>query len=111
MRNRSPEQIQDQRWWTLGVLCLSLLVIVVDNTIVNVALPTLVRQLHATTTQLQWVVDAYTLALAGLLLTLGSLGDRLAGTARWPAASLSSESGRSWPLPQPAPASSSPVGP
>jgi EmrB/QacA subfamily drug resistance transporter len=77
MRDRSAQRIQDQRWWTLGVLCLSLLVIVVDNTIVNVALPTLVRQLHATTTQLQWVVDAYTLALAGLLLTLGSLGDRL----------------------------------
>jgi EmrB/QacA subfamily drug resistance transporter len=77
VKNPSPQQIQDQRWWTLAVLCLSLLVIVVDNTIVNVALPTLVRQLHATTTQLQWVVDAYTLALAGLLLTLGSLGDRL----------------------------------
>ena len=77
MKNPSPQQIQDMRWWTLAVLCLSLLVIVVDNTIVNVALPTLVRQLHATTTQLQWVVDAYTLALAGLLLTLGSLGDRL----------------------------------
>jgi EmrB/QacA subfamily drug resistance transporter len=77
MKNRSPQQIQERRWWTLAVLCLSLLVIVVDNTIVNVALPTLVRQLHATTTQLQWVVDAYTLALAGLLLTLGSLGDRL----------------------------------
>ena len=77
MRDRSAQRIQDQRWWTLGVLCLSLLVIVVDNTIVNVALPTLVRELHATTTQLQWVVDAYTLALAGLLLTLGSLGDRL----------------------------------
>jgi EmrB/QacA subfamily drug resistance transporter len=56
-------------------LCLSLLVVVVDNTIVNVALPTLVRELHASTTSLQWVVDAYSLAMAGLLLTLGSLGD------------------------------------
>jgi MFS family permease len=62
---------------TLAVLCLSLLVVVVDNTVVNVALPTLVRHLHASTTSLQWVVDAYTLALAGLLLTLGSLGDRI----------------------------------
>jgi EmrB/QacA subfamily drug resistance transporter len=51
--------------------------VVVDNTIVNVALPTLVRHLHASTTSLQWVVDAYTLAMAGLLLTLGSLGDRI----------------------------------
>jgi EmrB/QacA subfamily drug resistance transporter len=54
-----------------------LLVVVVDNSIVNVALPTLARQLHASTTSLQWVVDAYTLATAGLLLTLGSLGDRV----------------------------------
>jgi EmrB/QacA subfamily drug resistance transporter len=53
------------------------MVVVVDNTIVNVALPTLVRQLHASTSSLQWVVDAYTLAMAGLLLTLGSLGDRI----------------------------------
>ncbi len=50
---------------------------VVDNSIVNVALSTLVRQLHASTTALQWVVDSYTLAMAGLLLTMGSLGDRI----------------------------------
>lgn len=53
------------------------LVVVVDNSIVNVALPTLVRDLHASTTSLQWVTDAYTLAMAGLLLTLGSVGDRI----------------------------------
>jgi EmrB/QacA subfamily drug resistance transporter len=68
--------IYRRRWATLSVLCLALLVIVVDNTIVNVALPTLVRELGTTTSQLQWVVDAYTLAFAGLLLTAGSLGDR-----------------------------------
>src|SRR4051812_22759842 len=67
---------ETNRWLTLGVLCLSLLVIVVDNTIVNVALPTLVRELGTSTSQLQWVVDAYTLVFAGLLLTAGSLGDR-----------------------------------
>jgi EmrB/QacA subfamily drug resistance transporter len=71
------EQIHSRRWATLGVLCLSLLVVVVDGSIVNVALPTLVRHLHASTSALQWVVDAYTLAVAGLLLTLGSLGDRI----------------------------------
>ena len=71
------EQIHAGRWATLAVLCLSLLVVVVDNSIVNVALPTLARQLHASTTSLQWVVDSYTLATAGLLLTLGSLGDRI----------------------------------
>jgi EmrB/QacA subfamily drug resistance transporter len=66
----------DRRWWILGVLCLSLLVIGLDNTILNVALPTLVRDLHASTSQLQWMVDAYVLVFAGLLLTTGSLSDR-----------------------------------
>jgi EmrB/QacA subfamily drug resistance transporter len=68
--------IHARRWWTLAVMCLSLMVIGVDNTILNVALPTLVRDLHASTSQLQWIVDAYTLVFAGLLLTAGSLGDR-----------------------------------
>jgi EmrB/QacA subfamily drug resistance transporter len=77
MRNPTPEQIHSRRWATLGVLCLSLLLIVVDSSIVNVALPTLARQLHASTASLQWVTDAYTLAMAGLLLSLGSLGDRI----------------------------------
>ena len=66
----------DRRWWILAVLCLSLLIIVMDNTIVNVALPTLVRTLHSTESQLQWIVDAYSLVFAGLLLTMGTLGDR-----------------------------------
>jgi EmrB/QacA subfamily drug resistance transporter len=66
----------ERRWWILGVLCLSLLVIGLDNTILNVALPTLVRDLHATDSQLQWIVDAYVLVFAGLLLTMGSLSDR-----------------------------------
>src|SRR4051794_24343842 len=65
-----------RRWASLGVLCLSLLVIVIDNTIVNVALPTLARDLDADLSQLQWVVDAYTLVFAGLLLVAGALGDR-----------------------------------
>ena len=65
-----------RRWVVLGVMCLSLLLIVLDNTIVNVALPTIQRDLGASTSQLQWVVDAYILVFAGLLLTMGSLGDR-----------------------------------
>ena len=65
-----------RRWLALGVLCLSLLAIVIDNTIVNVALPTLVRELDADVAELQWVVDAYTLVFAGLLLLAGALGDR-----------------------------------
>ncbi len=58
------------------MLCASLLAIVIDNTIVNVALPTLVRDLDADVSELQWVVDAYTLVFAGLLLLAGTLGDR-----------------------------------
>ena len=65
-----------QRWWILGVLCLSLLVIIVDNSILNVALPRLQEDLNATFSQLQWMVDSYTLVFACLLLTAGSLGDR-----------------------------------
>jgi EmrB/QacA subfamily drug resistance transporter len=64
------------RWLALGVLCASLLAIVIDNTIVNVALPTLARDLDADIGDLQWVVDAYTLVFAGLLLLAGALGDR-----------------------------------
>ncbi|MFN8051514.1 MAG: MFS transporter [Acidimicrobiales bacterium] len=73
----ATEKAYERRWWILAVLCLSLVVITLDNTILNVALPTLVEKLHATNSQLQWIVDGYTLVFAGLLLTAGSLGDRL----------------------------------
>ena len=66
-----------RRWWILAVLCLSVLLTVVDNTIVNVALPTISRTLSASTQDLQWIVDAYTLVFAGLLIVGGNLGDRL----------------------------------
>ena len=69
-------QLDGRRWWVLVVMCCSLLVISVDNTILNVALPTLARELSASSSQLQWFVDAYVLAFAGLLLTAGSIGDR-----------------------------------
>ena len=72
----SSDALDPRRWWTLAVLCLSLLVIGLDNTILNVALPTLQRDLDATASQLQWIVDVYMLVFAGLLLTAGSLGDR-----------------------------------
>ncbi len=65
-----------RRWMALAVLCLSLVLIVLDNTVLNVALPTLVRELGATTTDLQWMVDAYVIVFAGLLLCAGALGDR-----------------------------------
>jgi EmrB/QacA subfamily drug resistance transporter len=64
------------RWAILAVLCASVFVVVLDGTIVNVALPTLVRDLGASTSELQWVVDAYVLVFAGLLIAAGSIGDR-----------------------------------
>ncbi len=66
----------ERRWKILAVLCLSLVLIVAGNSSLNVALPTLVRDLGATQTELQWIVDAYALVFAGLLLPAGALGDR-----------------------------------
>jgi EmrB/QacA subfamily drug resistance transporter len=65
-----------RRWWILVALCLSLLIIFVGNTSLNVAIPTLSRELHATEAQLQWVIAAYSLVFAGLLFTAGAIGDR-----------------------------------
>lgn len=65
-----------RRWWILLILCLSLMVLVVDNTVLNLAIPSLMRDLGATPADIQWVIDAYILAFAGLLLTAGSLSDR-----------------------------------
>jgi EmrB/QacA subfamily drug resistance transporter len=65
------------RWWTLIVIALSVLIVVIDASIVNVALPTLQRELTASGSELQWIVDGYILAFAALMLTMGALGDRL----------------------------------
>jgi EmrB/QacA subfamily drug resistance transporter len=65
-----------RRWWTLAVLCTSVVLIAIDTTILNVAIPTLGRTVAEGTGELQWIVDAYTVVFAGLLLTCGSLGDR-----------------------------------
>lgn len=64
------------RWWTLLVLSLSLIIVGLDNTILNVAIPTIQSDLDASASQLQWMVDSYVLVFAGLLLTMGALGDR-----------------------------------
>jgi EmrB/QacA subfamily drug resistance transporter len=64
------------RWKTLGVLALSLVIIGLDNTILNVALPTLQQEFDASASGLQWMVDSYLLVFAGLLLVFGTLGDR-----------------------------------
>ena len=65
------------RWLALAVLCVPLLITSLDNTVLNVALPTLVRKLHATDSELQWIVDAYVLVFGGLMLVSGSLADRV----------------------------------
>jgi EmrB/QacA subfamily drug resistance transporter len=65
-----------RRWKTLAVLSLSLLIIGLDNTILNVALPSLQEHFDASSSTLQWIVDSYLLVFAGLLLTMGTLGDR-----------------------------------
>src|SRR3982074_981989 len=77
MRNfPRPPVFRDHPIAALAAICLSVFVISVDATIVNVALPTLSRELGADTAQLQWIVDAYTLVMSGLLLSVGSLSDR-----------------------------------
>jgi EmrB/QacA subfamily drug resistance transporter len=65
------------RWLTLAVLCVPLLIVSLDNTVLNVAVPTLVRKLHASDSELQWIVDAYVLVFGGLMLVSGSLADRV----------------------------------
>ncbi len=69
-------EVYRKRWWTLAVLCLSLLIVMVGNTSLNVALPSLSRDLGASNSELQWLVDAYSLVFAGLLFAAGNLGDR-----------------------------------
>jgi EmrB/QacA subfamily drug resistance transporter len=66
-----------KRWLSLALICVSLLVIALDNTILNVALPSIAKELGASTSELQWIVDAYVLVFASLLLTMGSIGDKI----------------------------------
>src|ERR1700693_1591008 len=65
----------ERKWWTLIVVCVATFMLLLDITIVNVALPTITRDLHASFSDLQWVIDAYTLTLAALLLSAGALAD------------------------------------
>ncbi|WP_107047845.1 MFS transporter [Streptomyces sp. NRRL B-3229] len=65
-----------QRWLILGVICLAQLTVLLDNTILNVAIPSLTRELGAATSDIQWMINAYSLVQSGLLLTAGSAADR-----------------------------------
>jgi EmrB/QacA subfamily drug resistance transporter len=67
----------ERKWWTLLAVCVATFMLLLDVTIVNVALPSVERELHAGLTKLQWVVDAYTLVLSALILTAGALADRI----------------------------------
>src|SRR5689334_23243875 len=66
---------RDPKWWTLTAVCTGVFMLLLDITIVNVALPDIQSQLNASLSDLQWVIDAYALSLAALLLTAGSLAD------------------------------------
>ncbi|MER7373956.1 MFS transporter [Streptomyces lanatus] len=72
----SPPGGHPQRWLILGVLCLAVLTVVLDNTVLNVAIPSLTRELGASTSDIQWMINAYSLVQSGLLLTAGSAADR-----------------------------------
>jgi EmrB/QacA subfamily drug resistance transporter len=66
---------QNSRWWTLAAMCFALFMVMLDNTVVNVALPSIQRELHASLSALEWTVNAYTLTFAVLMVTGGRLGD------------------------------------
>ena len=66
---------ENSRWWTLGAMCFALFMLMLDNTVVNVALPSIQRDLHASLSSLEWTVNAYTLTLAVLMITSGRLAD------------------------------------
>jgi EmrB/QacA subfamily drug resistance transporter len=83
-------------WLALAVLCVSLLIVTLDNTVLNVVLPTLVRDLHATTSQLQWIVDAYVMVFAGLLLVAGSVADRVGRKRTFVAGLAAFAAGSAW---------------
>src|SRR6202049_3945374 len=65
----------ERKWWTLTVVCVATFMLLLDITIVNVALPNISSSLHASFSDIQWVIDAYALTLAALLLTTGVLAD------------------------------------
>ncbi|MCH8229513.1 MAG: MFS transporter, partial [Chloroflexi bacterium] len=81
LKSAAESRKYNLRWKTLTVLALSLMLIGLDNTILNVAIPTLQTEFSASASQLQWMVDSYILVFAGLLLAMGGLGDRF-GRAR-----------------------------
>jgi MFS family permease len=74
-RIRTAITDDNRRWWTLGAMCFALFMIMLDNTVVNVALPSIQKDLGSSISGLEWTVNAYTLSFAVLLVTGGRLGD------------------------------------
>src|SRR5438094_1212502 len=65
----------NRKWWTLAAMCFALFMIMLDNTVVNVALPSIQKDLNASLSALEWTINAYTLTFAVLLVTGGRFGD------------------------------------
>ena len=84
MTSRLRLNDDNRRWWTLGAMCFALFMVMLDNTAVNVALPSIQRDLDASIAGLEWTVNAYTLAFAVLLVTGGRLGDIFGRRTRVP---------------------------
>jgi MFS family permease len=74
-RRHSLINDENSKWWTLGAMCFALFMVMLDNTVVNVSLPSIQRDLHASLSALEWTVNAYTLTFAVLMVTGGRLGD------------------------------------
>src|SRR3954451_11066484 len=76
-KDKPTSSEHDSKWWTLGVVCIAVFMLLLDVTVVNNALPSIQKDLGSSFSDLQWVVDAYALTLAAFLLTFGSLADLL----------------------------------
>ena len=76
MPSSEAREAHPRRWLILGVICLAQLAVLLDNTVLNVAIPSLTRELHAATSDIQWMINAYSLVQSGLLLSAGSAADR-----------------------------------
>jgi len=89
-----------RKWWPLAAVCAGAFMLLVDVTIVNVALPDMARELHTTFGDLQWVIDLYALVLGALVLTVGSIADRVGRRGSTSSAWWSSPPPR-WPVVSP----------
>lgn len=81
VRKKAEPEVRRMRWWTLAIVSVTVVLATIDETILNVAIPSLQRDLGASASSLQWMVNAYVLVFGGLLLTMGGIGDRF-GRAR-----------------------------